>query len=331
MATASPLKNTRLSVASPSRKVVASSGGSLGRTGLAGPSSKLRCAERTSLQHPSPTKTAYKGCALICSSTLLVGSFRQGKRTDFCGAPGVAVLSCKRTRFHQRHVESDACKKAFQRPVATASVSQEERLGRAKASDAETLIDGQEELENSQKAASANDFTDKKLCTECGVQKPLRNFGKLVSSADGRHLLCRACLAKRRAQEKGIELYHLAMPVAEAWEQARECLRCKQVQEVPNIEALALLQRPGSSADVTLALWQAAPRYSTLLHGPLQTHTELIRVDGRSPKSKRLVASDSERTEGLCGGVSWLAVRNSDVYRPTSWSVQLRCADQGGT
>ncbi|GAQ82974.1 hypothetical protein KFL_001310060 [Klebsormidium nitens] len=200
MATASFLKNTQLSGASPCQKVVASLGGAfLDRTGLAGHSSKLRCANSTSLECLAPTSTISKRCGLV-------DIFRQGTRTDFRGVPGVAVLSCKGTGSSQWHAESDACKKASQRPVVTASASQRGWLERAEAGDAEKLIEDQEERENTRKAASAIDFTDKKLCTDCGVRKPLRNFEKLVTSADGRHLscrACRACLAKRRAQEQG--------------------------------------------------------------------------------------------------------------------------------
>lgn len=71
-----------------------------------------------------------------------------------------------------------------------------------------------------------------KVCLVCGVAKSLRTFGDLASSADKRQVLCRACNAKFLVERRGKDLHHLAMPVAEAWAQARMCPRCKQVQEL---------------------------------------------------------------------------------------------------
>jgi hypothetical protein len=72
----------------------------------------------------------------------------------------------------------------------------------------------------------------KKKCVVCDIWKPSRNFQVSQSGTDGRNETCRACEAKRRAVRAGKELHHLALPPAEAWEQARTCSKCKQVQEL---------------------------------------------------------------------------------------------------
>jgi hypothetical protein len=72
----------------------------------------------------------------------------------------------------------------------------------------------------------------KKKCVVCEFWKPSRNFQVSPTSTDGRSETCRACEAKRRVRRAEKELHHLALPPAEAWEQARTCSQCKQVQEL---------------------------------------------------------------------------------------------------
>jgi hypothetical protein len=60
-----------------------------------------------------------------------------------------------------------------------------------------------------------------KKCVICDLRKPSQNFQVSRVSTDGRRETCRACEAKRRAVRARKELHHLALPPAEAWEQAR--------------------------------------------------------------------------------------------------------------
>jgi hypothetical protein len=74
-----------------------------------------------------------------------------------------------------------------------------------------------------------------KLCTECNYHKRLRDFEETVSSIDGRTDHCRACLATLRARRSGralVKLYHLALTVDEAWENAKTCSRCFELKEI---------------------------------------------------------------------------------------------------
>jgi hypothetical protein len=83
-----------------------------------------------------------------------------------------------------------------------------------------------------QSGDSEKEKTAGKTCVDCGYSKPLVDFQELATSADGRHNMCRACLAAFRAKWKGRELHHLELTPAAAWEQAKCCSKCALIKEV---------------------------------------------------------------------------------------------------
>lgn len=71
-----------------------------------------------------------------------------------------------------------------------------------------------------------------KSCQQCQRSKLVGDFERSVSTADGRSDICRACLAVYRAQNLGKELFHLALPVDEAWRLGKTCGVCGVFKEL---------------------------------------------------------------------------------------------------
>jgi hypothetical protein len=73
---------------------------------------------------------------------------------------------------------------------------------------------------------------DSKTCSQCEYTKPLVDFAKRATSADGHDHVCRACMAVFYAKRRGKELHHLALTPEEAWEQAKFCTKCAVKKEI---------------------------------------------------------------------------------------------------
>jgi hypothetical protein len=73
---------------------------------------------------------------------------------------------------------------------------------------------------------------DSKTCSQCEYTKPLVDFAKRVTSADGHEHVCRACMAVFYAKRRGKELHHLALTPKEAWEKAKTCTKCAVKKEI---------------------------------------------------------------------------------------------------
>jgi hypothetical protein len=69
-----------------------------------------------------------------------------------------------------------------------------------------------------------------KQCQECLISKPRNDFQKVATSVDGRHELCRACLATFKLIRLKKELHHLSLSVAESWERQQQCSMCGEVR-----------------------------------------------------------------------------------------------------
>jgi hypothetical protein len=78
----------------------------------------------------------------------------------------------------------------------------------------------------------ASEGQAKKTCSDCGYSKLHVDFQDRASSPDGRHSMCRACLAAFNAKLFGKALHHLKLTPAESWERAKPCKACNIVKEI---------------------------------------------------------------------------------------------------